>query len=275
MSICMSIGISAEQFKKIIYAHYRAHAREFPWRNTKNPYHIFVSEIMLQQTQAGRVREKYGEFIKTFPNFRALAEASPRDILRAWLGLGYNRRALFLKRAAREIVRVYGGELPRRREKLETFSGIGPATARSIRVFAFNEPDVFIETNIRTVYLHFFFPKSKNVPDKKLLPFIEKTLDRKNPREWYYALMDYGAMLKKSVANPNRRSATHIQQKKFKGSLREARGAILRVLLKYPHSLLEVKKALHLKPQKIERAIVELTKEGFLKEKNGTYFVAT
>ncbi|MBI3020277.1 MAG: A/G-specific adenine glycosylase [Parcubacteria group bacterium] len=258
---------TTSQFQKIIHAHYRTAGRSMPWRNAKNPYHIFVSEVMLQQTQVERVREKYGEFIKKFPHFRALSVASVSEVLRAWQGLGYNRRALFLKRAAEEIVRVHGGKAPRETNDLEALAGIGPATARAIRAFAFNEPEVFIETNIRSVYLHFFFPKRKNVSDKKLLPLIEKTLDRANPREWYYALMDYGAMLKKTIANPSRQSAAHKKQPRFAGSLRETRGAIVRLLLhKAPYSLKEIQKELPFEKERTIQAVRELEKEGLIKK---------
>ena len=149
--------LSKKQFQKIIYAHYRTHGRILPWRFEKDPYKIFVSEVMLQQTQVSRVRKKYGAFLKQFPDFRALSVASVSAVLRAWQGLGYNRRALYLKRAAERIVHAHGGKIPREIGELEALPGIGPATARSIRAFAFNEPDIFIETNIRSAYLHFFF----------------------------------------------------------------------------------------------------------------------
>lgn len=269
-------------FRRVIYRYYRARGRVMPWRKTTNPYRIFVSEIMLQQTQVERVKEKYAEFIKKFPDFRALARAPLSEVLRAWQGLGYNRRALHLQGAAEHIVRIHGGKLPRETDALELLPGIGPATASSIRAFAFNEPEVFIETNIRSVYIHFFFPRAKNVPDKKLLPLIEKTLDRKNPREWYYALMDYGARLKKTGANPSRRSAHHHTQSRFKGSLREARGAVLRLLLDgKSYTKKELEKESLLEPEKVARAVEELVGEGFLmrvrdkvritKDNNATY----
>ncbi len=273
----MKRKMSNNSFRRTVYAYYRAEGRTLPWRPpalnlrkdgcVTRPYLVFVSEVMLQQTQASRTREKYGAFIKKLPDFRALSRAPLFQALRVWQGLGYNRRALFLKRAAEEIIRAYGGKLPREAKELESLPGIGPATARSIRAFAFNEPEVFIETNIRSVYLHFFFPKTKNVPDKKLLPLIEKTLDRKNPREWYYALMDYGAMLKKTGVNPSRQSKHHHKQTRFKGSLREARGAIVRLLLhKAPCSLKEIQKKLPFERGRTIQAVRELEKEGLVKK---------
>ncbi len=230
------------------------------------PYLIFISEVMLQQTYVERVREKYSEFIKKFPDFCSLSRAPLSGVLRVWQGLGYNRRALFLKRAAEEIVHAHGGKIPREISEIEMLPGIGPATARAIRAFAFNEPEVFIETNIRSVYLHFFFPNQENISDVTLLPLIKKTLDRNNPREWYYALMDYGVMLKKSGVNPSRRSKHHHMQSRFKGSLREARGAIIRLLLQggAPRTLKKMQRELHFEHGRTTRAVRELEKEGFL-----------
>jgi A/G-specific adenine glycosylase len=218
-------------FQAAIWRYYRSHKRAMPWRDTRNPYKILVSEIMLQQTRVSRVMEKYPLFIKTFPNVRALALASPRAALSAWQGLGYNRRALLLKKCAEIIVREYGGELPHSPAELAQLPGIGKATAGAIAAFAFDVPTPFIETNIRRVFIHFFFSAAKKVRDKEILKLVEKTVDPKNPREWYYALMDYGAMLVKTVPNPNKKSAHYARQPRFSGSDRELRGKIIRFLL--------------------------------------------
>jgi len=186
---------------------------------------------VLQQTQVPRVVDKYREFITRFPDFKSLARARLRTVLRAWQGLGYNRRALALKKLAGEVVRRHGGSLPRDHAALRALPGIGAATASSIRAFAFNEPDVFIETNIRAVFIHFFFRKSRDVKDSVILPLVEKTLDRSNPRRWYSALMDYGVVLKKLFPNPGRKSAHYHRQSPFKGSDRQLRGNILKLLL--------------------------------------------
>ncbi|HVO28839.1 MAG TPA: A/G-specific adenine glycosylase [Candidatus Paceibacterota bacterium] len=225
------------QFRKTIYDHYRANRREMPWRRTRDPYRILVSEIMLQQTQAARVERFYGNFIRRFPDLGALSRARTPDVLRAWQGLGYNRRALALQRLAREVVRRYQGKLPRDRAALVALPGIGDYTAGAVRAFAWNEPEVFIETNIRRVFIHFFFPRRKKVTDAELRRYIERTLDGRNPREWYFALMDYGAMLgeaarqRRHSADPNRRSARYVRQAAFSGSDREIRGKVLRTML--------------------------------------------
>ncbi len=223
------------KFKREILAYYRAHGRDLPWRRTRDPYRILVSEFMLQQTQVSRVLKKYPEFIRRFPGFASLHAAPPREVLRAWQGLGYNRRALYLKALSDVVVNRYDGALPRDPKKLAALPGIGKATLGALRAFAFREPSAFIETNIRRAFIHAFFPRSRNVDDTALMKLVERAADRKNPREWYYALMDYGAHLGKSrsgAENPNRRSLRYRRQTAFRGSDRELRGKILRVLLR-------------------------------------------
>ncbi len=230
-----ALPVSAKRFRAIIWRYYRIHGRAMPWRRTRDPYRILVSEVMLQQTQVARVMKFYPGFIKKFPGYRALAKASVRDVLRAWAGLGYHRRALALRELARTVVQEHGGVLPRERAALEAFPGIGEATAGSLRAFIWNEPEIFIETNIRRVFIHFFFPGRGRVSDRAIARRIAETLPpaRRDTREWYWALMDYGAMLgrSKEVRNPNRRSAEYRTPAPFKGSRRELRGHILREVL--------------------------------------------
>jgi A/G-specific adenine glycosylase len=189
---------------------------------------------MLQQTQVPRVVEKYREFVTRFPGWRSLAEAPLSEVLRAWQGLGYNRRAKFIHEAAKAVVREHGGELPRDPEILRRLPGIGPATAASIAAFAFNAPVTFIETNIRSVFIHHFFGSRTGVGDEQLRPLVEQALDRRNPARWYSALMDYGVELKRRVENPSRRSRHHVRQAGFEGSDRQVRGAVLRAVLDRP-----------------------------------------
>lgn len=253
-------------FRTLIWTHYRKDGRHsLPWRQTHNPYRILVSEVMLQQTQVDRVIPKYRSFLKKFPTFKALAHAQLQSVLVEWKGLGYNRRALGLKRAAEAVMKEYGGKLPRDYASLLKLPGIGPYTAHAVRAFAWNEPDVFIETNIRSVYIHHFFLKAKKVDDAKLLPFIEKTLDTKKSREWYYALMDYGAHLKKTVGNASRKSSTYSKQSKFKGSHRELRAQILHEVARTgTSSRSTLLKKIAKKPADIEKTIAELMKDGFI-----------
>jgi A/G-specific adenine glycosylase len=208
--------------KRAVLAHYKKHGRHhLPWRKTHDPYKILVSEIMLQQTQVERVIPKYKAFIKKYPTAKKLASAELREVLSLWQGLGYNRRAKYLWEAAKQWGRVPLVDLP----------GVGPYTASAVRAFAYNESVTMIETNIRAVYLHHLFPNARLVSDSELVPYmvIPKQV---MPRDWYAALMDYGSYLKQKYPNPSRRSAGHTTQKKFKGSDREIRGAILRARLK-------------------------------------------
>lgn len=187
---------------------------------------------MLQQTQVDRVIPYYRAFLKKFPNVRALAAAPFGSVLAAWQGLGYNRRAKMLHSAAQAIVRGHAGRVPRAYSELLSLPGVGDYTAKAVRVFAHNEPEVMIETNIQAVFIHHFFRGKTGVKDSEIESRILEALDTKNPREWYAALMDYGAHLKRTVPNPSRASARHTVQKSFKGSDREIRGAIVRAVLR-------------------------------------------
>ena len=197
-----------ERFRRRVWAHDRRHYRSLPWRETSDPYAILVSEVMLQQTQVTRVGNYYGRFLARFPDPDSLAAAPLGAVLELWSGLGYNRRALALQRAAGAVVREHGGVIPADRDALLRLPGVGPATAGALLAFAFARPAVFIETNIRRVFLHQYFPAATTVPDAALLPLVARTLDRRQPRRWYYALMDWGAALgQQRAGNPNRRSA--------------------------------------------------------------------
>lgn len=233
--------LSITEFKRIIYTYYAQNKRNFLWRDNPNPYYIVVSEIMLQQTQTFRVEPKFANFVQQFSSFDALAQAPFAHVLLCWSGLGYNRRALYLHTTAQKIITEHNGQVPCDPIMLEKLPGIGSATARSIVTFAYNKPEVFIETNIRAVFLHHFYPGIGDVSDKDLYPLVQETVDTQNPREWYYALMDYGVMLKKNYKNPSRRSKHYAVQSKFEGSDRQIRGKILRELIIHgPTSLAEL-----------------------------------
>jgi A/G-specific adenine glycosylase len=231
------------EFINLIATYYASNKRHFAWRDVENPYYVFISEVMLQQTQTQRVIEKFAHFIEVFPTIHELANAPLSAVLLVWQGLGYNRRGKFLHQAAGIIVNQYNGIVPEDPSQLVKLPGIGAATAASIAAFAYNKPTIFIETNIRAVYLHSFFPKQEKVSDAELMPFIEQSLDHSNPRQWYYALMDYGVMLKKMHKNPSRKSKHHTKQSPFEGSIRQIRGSVLRLILQ--HSTLCVMSDLH------------------------------
>ncbi len=253
-----------KKFQKEIWNYYRAYGREMPWRNIDDPYRIVLSEIMLQQTQVDRVRPKYEAFLAKFPTLESLASAPLSEVLIAWQGLGYNRRAKFLKAMAEQVVSTHGGRFPDDPQVLRELPGIGPGTAGSIAAFVHNKPVAFIETNIRRVYIHFFFKDREAVVDKEILPLVEATVDHKNSREWYYALMDYGALLAKTQVNPNRRSKHYAKQSKFEGSDRQIRGRILKELMPGPKAKGDLVTSLGVAIGKCEEIIQRLADEGFI-----------
>jgi len=209
------------------------------------------------------VVSKYNEFLTAFPDFLTLARASLREVLQVWQGLGYNRHALALQQTAKQVVARFNGQLPSDPEVLQQFPGIGYYTAAAVVAIAFNKPTVFIETNIRTVFLNYFFKKSENVPDRDILPFVEATLEHENPREWYYALFDNGAMLKrqrKAISRVGEHKQSH-----FRGSNREIRGQIVRLLLtRESISARELIKVLNQNGERVRHILVQLQHEGLI-----------
>jgi A/G-specific adenine glycosylase len=265
-----SQGIPA--FRQMVLSHYEQYGRDMAWRNTTDPYQILVSEIMLQQTQVERVTTKFPEFIRALPDFATLAAAPLANVLTVWQGMGYNRRAIALQKCAIRVMNEYNGSLPADVDILATFPGIGRATASSIAAFAFNMPVVFIETNIRRVFIHFFFTDTDTVSDAEILPLVEQALYRNNPRVWYWALMDLGSALKKTVPNPNRRSVHYTQQSPFEGSDRKIRGTLLKLLLKY--QFLEEEEIIGCvaeDPHRVQRMLGALEEEGFIKRRNNGF----
>ena len=260
------------EFQQMVLSYYNNYGRDMAWRDTTDPYLILVSEIMLQQTQVERVTIKYPEFIRAFPDFASLADAPLDKVLSVWQGMGYNRRAIALQKCAIRVMNEYDGILPADVDLLATFPGIGRATASSIAAFAFNLPVVFIETNIRRVFIHFFFSCTDTVSDADLLPIVKKSLYQKNPRIWYWALMDLGSALKKAVPNPNRRSAHYIRQPPFEGSDRKIRGAILKLLLKeYSLEVEEIFGYIAEDPHRVRKILGDLEGEGFIKYNNNRF----
>ncbi len=233
-------------FQRKIWGYYRGHKRDLPWRpptlklwhGKADPYQIWISEVMLQQTQVSRVLLKYPEFLRVFPTVQRLAKGPLSKVLKVWQGLGYNRRALMLQRAAKVIVNEFGGTLPPSITELSGLPGIGPSTAAGIMNFAFAVPTPYLETNVRSVYLHYFFAKKKDVRDQEIIEIMLKMFPKggvprgAKPSTWFYALLDYGVMLKKSHGNPNKRSAHYAKQSPFEGSRRQARARLLRRALK-------------------------------------------
>ncbi|HEY1405944.1 MAG TPA: A/G-specific adenine glycosylase [Spirochaetota bacterium] len=259
------------RFRKTVLLFYKDHFRPMPWREDPSPYHVFVSEIMLQQTSVERVLKKFSPFVERFPDFQSLAAAPLADVFTLWQGLGYNRRARFMRDAARIIVDKYNGILPKEISLLEELPGIGRNTAAAIIVYAWNIPVPYVETNIRSIFIHHFFREKDDVTDNEILPLVAETLDQDDPRQWFWALMDYGADLKKRIGNTSRRSKTYRTQTPFHGSDRMVRGIIIRVLaenkkLSFDEILVRTDN-----DPRTEKIVALLVREGLVCEKKGTY----
>lgn len=255
-------------FQDIVWNNYHSMERRLPWRDPDangqfDVYKILVSEIMLQQTQAGRVIPKYQQFIERFPDVHALARAPLAEVLMTWSGLGYNRRAKYLHEAAKQLsakAQTWSYE------ELVACKGIGPNTAAAIRVYACNEPRVFIETNIRTVFIHHFFADKDGVHDNEILPLIGETMDAEHPREWCWALMDYGVYLKTTVGNASRSSKHYAKQSKFKGSKRQIRGEVLRILAGGSRTHQELAELIQ--DERLEAVVQDLQQDGLISVSN-------
>lgn len=271
-----------------VWAYYETHGRnELPWRildadGQIDPYHVMVSEIMLQQTQVGRVIPKYQTFLARFPDVQSLAHAPLADVLTMWSGLGYNRRAKFLWQAAQMIVNDYNGAFPKTALELVKLPGIGINTAGAIVAYAFDRPVTFIETNVRTVLIHHFFADEADVTDKQLLPLLQQIMDNivsdaivgRTPRTWHWALMDYGTHLKQTVGNMNRQSKTYVKQSTFKGSKRQVRGQILKILGETGRqNFLALQK--DIVDERLESVLNDLIREEFISLKDEHYHLGS
>lgn len=241
-------------FQKNILDWYELHKRELPWRTTREPYRILVSEVMSQQTQLSRVVPKYEAWMKRFPTIYDLAQASVSDVLQYWSGLGYNRRALNLKKAAEKIVHEFNGIFPQTEKELISLPGIGKYTARAVLCFAFDQQVAVVDTNVRKVIMTQFANelRGKNyelrakeankdsnslliihdltakieISDKEIEEFASVLLPKKRAYDWNQALMDYAASVLKKEKIPIPKKS------KFIGSHRYYRGQILKALLK-------------------------------------------
>lgn len=264
------MNVDILEFQEIIWQKGRELFRDMPWRSDTRPYYVMVSEIMLQQTQVERVVPKFEAFIERFPTVEVLSKATLGEVLRMWSGLGYNRRAKFLHETAMKIMGEYGGVFPETEKGLISLPGVGVNTAGAILAYSFNQPAIFIETNIRTVYFYHFFLKQNEVSDAELRAVVEATIDTEHPREWYWALMDYGSYLKRQGIGQNNKSRHYKKQTPLKGSMREVRGQILKFLTTADFEERELRIEL-LADQRFEPALVSLEKEGLIAKTGQTY----
>lgn len=254
-------------FRSHVYSFFSENGRMLPWRTDYNPYHIFISEVMLQQTQVDRVGPKFITFVSKFPDFLSLSNSGLEDVYSVWQGLGYNRRAAALRNAAKMIIDKFNGKLPDSPEDLVQLPGIGPATANSICAFAFNKPVIFLETNIRTVLIWHFFRGQELVSDEVLFATAATVIDHKHPRKWYSALMDYGTMLKKNYGNISQKSATYKKQTPFQGSRRQIRGVVLKTILEHRRLTLDnLSKLTEYNELLLSEIITDLVNEKSIKE---------
>jgi len=257
--------VNEDDFKILVEEKGRELFRPMPWRENTDPYYVLVSELMLQQTQVDRVIPKFNAFIETFPNIDTLAKAGLGDVLRLWSGLGYNRRAKYLHDAARMIIQDFDGSFPTEHAEILRLPGVGPGTAGAISAYAFNRPVIFIETNVRTVYFHHFFGDGDKVTDAQLLPLIERTINNEHPREFYWAVMDYGTWLKRNGAGRVSQSSHYKKQSPLEGSVRQVRGQILRELSRGDLPLAELKKRVSA-DERFEQALRGVIKDGLVSE---------
>lgn len=238
--------------------------RTMPWRDDTRPYYVLVSELMLQQTQVDRVIPKFLAFIEAFPDERSLASAPLADVLILWSGLGYNRRAKFLHEAAKKIVSDFSGVFPDTEEGLLSLPGVGKNTCGAIRAYAFNQPAIFVETNVRTVYFHHFFADGDRIDDKQIIEQLEETIDREHPREFYWTLMDYGSWLKRNGGGRLQQSKHYKKQSALKGSLREVRGLILKYLARSGSTPREELKLSMPDDERFDAGLSGLTRDGLV-----------
>lgn len=279
----MEVDPRIEPFVRRMVAEGARLYRDFPWRHTHDPYEILVSEVMLQQTQAGRVVPYYERWLDEFPMLDALAAAPLEPVLRAWQGLGYNRRALALKRTAEHLAEKTGSApatLPDDESALLALPGVGPATAAGVLAFAFGRHAAYLETNVRTVFLHELFSDADGVADREIAPLVAQAAEVAaamgvTSREWNYALLDYGTHLKRTMPNPSRRSAHHVRQSRFEGSRRQLRARLLRAVMSDPGAdATRYAAGLEVDTVLAEELLGELAAEGFLASEDGRYFVA-
>ena len=258
-------------FQKKMLRFYRLHGRHtLPFRKTQNPYRIAVSEIMLQQTQVDRVIPFYRAWITKWPSWRSLAIAPTRSLLASWSGLGYNRRALHLRDAARIISKRYHGKFPTSATILESLPGFGPYTARAVLIFAFNANEVTVDTNIRRVLIYeLHMPPTLSV--QATWQLAKRVLPLGKSRDWHNALMDYAAL--RLPKTPHILPLS--KQKPFKGSLREIRGAIIRELTSQPRiTRASIARKVKRSVPDVTAAIRSLKRDGLVSTKGNSVFLS-
>jgi A/G-specific adenine glycosylase len=265
--------LSLSLFREHIHHFYQSHGRQFAWRQTRDPYQILLSEVMLQQTQTTRVEPKYELFVSLWPTLKDLAGASTLELLTHWKGLGYNRRALYLQRTA-QMSEEWGWTLPNDEATLRALPGVGKATSAALLAFAFDQRSIYLETNVRRVILHCFFSDQEGVRDRQVEEVLARLIaEEEDPKSWYYGLLDYGVLLKTLVPNPNRRSAHYTRQSAFENSNRQIRGMLIHLLTESGRSSEEriIEMLCRFEADRITGCLAQLSEEGFVEERGGVY----
>jgi A/G-specific adenine glycosylase len=284
--------------QKRILPWYREHGRhDLPWRASRDPYRVLVSELMLQQTQVPRVIPKYNAFIAEFPTVRRLAVADRAAVLRHWQGLGYNNRAVRLHALARVVSERLDGVLPQEYDALRALPGIGPYTAGAIMSFAYDKPAPCVDVNIRRVLSRIAWRKSERPSQTAIDALALRAVTQApSPHDWHSALMDFGSAVctarspkcascqvrplcaSKGMRPDEVASREHARQPSFLGSIRWWRGQILKRVLEEPRGRAALLRSIRNRPSPAERArfaqaLGALEQEGLLRKRQGRYSV--
>lgn len=258
-----------QRFQQKIFSFYQKNKRDLPWRMTTNPYKILLSELMLQQTQVSRVVSYYDKWIIRWPTLESLASASRSEVLKVWMGLGYNTRAVRLHQAAQKIVAEFDGDVLAAMKKYQEIPGVGRYTAQAVQIFSTNADLVSVDTNIRRILIAEFH-LSEDLSTRELWDYAEQCLPRGRSREWHNALMDYGALYqtaKKTRIHPRS------QQSRFEGSDRQLRATVLRLLLSGPSSFETIHSKVDGDIRRLRKILGKMVEEELLVMQNKLYQV--
>ncbi|MBS3749846.1 MAG: Fe-S cluster assembly protein HesB [Candidatus Thermoplasmatota archaeon] len=258
-----------KKFQHKVFHFYEEYKRDLPWRKTNDAYKILVSEFMLQQTQVSRVINYYTRWMNTWPTVHSLANETYKNVLQAWMGLGYNRRAMYLHNTANIIVDEFDGDVLSAVNHYEKLPGIGLYTAKAIQIFAANADIATVDTNIRRILIN-EFDLDESISDKELFQLAKQCLPKGKSRNWHNALMDYGALhltSRKTGIKPK------TQQSNFQGSDRQIRGKILRLLLKEDQSAYQLQKELKVESERLSKILNKMVDEKTVGKTNKNYHV--
>jgi A/G-specific adenine glycosylase len=264
-----SKDLKVTQFQNKILQYYKKNGRDLPWRNTTDAYNILISELMLQQTQVSRVIDYYTTWLKTWPTIQHLAQANFKDVLQAWMGLGYNTRGINLHKASKIIVQHYNADVIAAMDEYKKIPGVGKYTSQAVKIFSTNADIVTVDTNIRRIFIH-EFDLSQDISDSELWSIAQHCLPKGKSRQWHNALMDYGAMYltsKKTGISPKTKQST------FEGSDRQIRAQILRDLLNTPLTIHDLTQHYDHTTDRLLKILEKMKKQGIIKKEKEKYLL--